>query len=365
MTTSPSINNTGAVRTVGAIADAPLRNNLRPLGELLADRAVTELCINEAQAVWVERADGWEKIAVPALTHPALRDLVQLIATFSGRTCTESEPHLSGSLPDGERVQVVIPPGVERGRISITIRKPSQSLITPEQYEGRGFHDEVPDYPLSRVPEMELASMQRVDRELLALRAARRYWECYKLAVQAHRNIVIAGATGSGKTTLLKTLVTYIPKHERIVTIEDTREIELPHPNAVHLLYGGKVTPTQCMKSCMRMKPDRILPGELRDEAAYDFLQTVTSGHPGALTTIHGGSIWSAFSRLGSLVAQSDQGRTMATTGLLESVMRSEIHMVIVVVAKAERDEETGKGRTLRRVVEIGFNADPLFRKVS
>jgi type IV secretion system protein VirB11 len=342
-----------------AARDLPLRQNLRGLAAYLEDPTLTELCVNQYGKIWLERAEGWQLLDEPALSPERVRDLTQLIATYSGKVCTEQEPHLSGSLPDGERVQIVIPPGVEPGKISITIRKPSAMMIQPSQYEARGLHENVPDYSLDGIDPGALKRFQKVDRELLELRAARKFWEMYELAVREHRNIIIAGATGSGKTTLLKTLVNFIPPHERIITIEDTREITVPHANAVHLLYGGDITPTQCMKSCMRMKPDRILPGELRDEAAYDFIQTVTSGHPGALTTIHGGSKWAAFSRLGSLVAQCDQGRTMAATGMLERVLNSEIHLVIVVAASYQFDESKGTGRTVRRVVEIGCNADP------
>lgn len=298
---------------------------------------------------------------MPALHIEYLRSLTQLFATFVGRLCNETQPDLSGSLPEGERVQVVIPPAVEAGKIAVVIRKPSRSVIHPHEYEASGLHIEVPDYSLDDLGANVLRRMQRVDRELLERRAARDFWGFYELAVREHRNIMIAGATGSGKTTLLKTLVQFIPRHERIITIEDTREIELPHENVVNLLYGGTVTATQCMKNCMRMFPARILPGELRDESAYDFIQSVTSGHPGAISTIHGGSIRTAFSRMASLVSQSDHGRTMAASGLLGKALASEIHIVIVIVARYELDEKTGRGRTVRRVVELGCNADPAF----
>jgi type IV secretion system protein VirB11 len=380
--------------------DAPLRQNLLVLKEWLDDARVTEICLNEPGILFVERSDGWTRYEVPALNSERLRDLVQLMATFSGRVCNEDEPFLSGSLPDGERLQVVVPPAVEPGLFSITIRKPAKSVITPEQYEQREFHNDVPDYALQGiasgvpakhspalsnaakaldasgthddVPEYSLAGideqylrgLQLVDREMLELRAKRAYWKLYELAVRSHKNIIVAGATGSGKTTFLKTLVGFIEEHERVITIEDTRELELPHANKVHLLFGAKVTPTACMKTCMRMKPDRILPGELRDEAAYDFIQTVTSGHPGALTTIHGGSVWGAFSRLASLVAQSEQGRTMASSGALDRVVRAEIHMVVVVAARKVPDGTSGKTKTVRRVMEIGLNSDPKFREL-
>lgn len=351
------------VRQLAAARDGPLRQNLRPLAAWLADASLTDLCINEPGVVWLARADGWTRVAAPLLTMAALRDLVQLIATYSGHICDEGSPMLSGTLPDGERVQVVMPPAVAPDKMSITIRKPSQALITPAQYEVRGFHDEVPDYSLEHIPPDRLRAMQRVDRELLELRAAREYWKFYELAVRENRNIVIAGATGSGKTTLLKTLVNFIPLHERIITIEDTPEIHTAHPNTTHLFYGAERSAMQCLKACLRMYPSRILPGELRDEAAYDFIQTVTSGHPGALTTIHGGSVWGAFSRLASLVAQCDAGRAMASSGGLEQVLRSQIHIVLVVVARDEFDQPGGRGRKLRRVVEIGCNADPGFRE--
>ncbi len=149
---------------------------------------------------------------------------------------------LFGSLPDGQRVQVAVQSAASWALFRSRSAKLSLIALTPEQYEAAGFHSEVPDYPVSLDNTM-LARLNVVERELLALRAQRRYWDFYALAIRERKNIVISGATGSGKTTFGRALVNFIPDDERLLTIEDVREMFLPnHPNRVHLLYseGGQ-----------------------------------------------------------------------------------------------------------------------------
>ena len=350
------------VTALAAARDAPLRHCLRVLEPFLHDDTVTEICINEPHQVWIERDEGWQSCAVPGTGLEYLRTLTQLAATYAGRVCDESSPSLSTTLPDGERLQIDLPPMVGPGRVAVTIRKPSQVVMEPAAYDAAGLHDEVPRYSMEHVSAAVLDAMQGVDRELLELRAARRYWEFYATLVKHKRNVVIAGAPGSGKTTLLKTLVRHIPEHERVITIEDAQEIVLPHANQQHFFFGREVTPSQCLHSCLRHKPDRILLGELRDGIAYDYLQSVTSGFPGSLTTIHGGSVGQTFMRLASLVGETPQGRAMLTSGNFQAAARAEVHCVIVIAKTREGDAATGDIRSLRRVVEIGYHADPRFR---
>ena len=141
--------------------------------------------------------------------------------------------------------------------------------------------------------EATLAKLNAVERELLELRAKRRYWEFYALAIRERKNIVISGATGSGKTTFARALVNFIPDDERLLTIEDVREMFLPnHPNRVHLLYSegaqgtAEITGKTLLQACLRMKPDRVLLAELRSKVAYDYIVNISSGHPGSITTV-------------------------------------------------------------------------------
>jgi type IV secretion system protein VirB11 len=169
---------------------------------------------------------------------------------------------------------------------------------------------------------------------LLELLAERQYEAFMRLAVTGRKNILVSGPTGSGKTTWTKALIREIPADERLITIEDARELVLDrHPNHVRLFYSkddqglSRVTPKQLLESCLRMKPDRILLAELRGEEAFDFLRNVNSGHPGSITSVHASSAELAFEQLILLVKQSSAGREMARREI-----RSLLYLLIDVV---------------------------------
>ena len=161
--------------------------------------------------------------------------------------------------------------------------------------------------------------MGEVEAELTRLLAAGEYEDFMRLAVASRKNILVSGPTGSGKTTWTKALIREIPTDERLITIEDARELVLDrHPNHVRLFYSkddqglAHVTPSQLLESCLRMRPDRILLAELRAEEAFDYLRNVNSGHPGSITSVHAGSCELAFEQLVLLVKQSEAGRELA-----------------------------------------------------
>jgi type IV secretion system protein VirB11 len=177
------------------------------------------------------------------------------------------------------------------------------------------------------------------------------------------RNVVISGATGSGKTTLGKTLATFIPEHERIVTIEDVREIELPqHPNRVHLLYSATGSSTtgveakELLQACLRMKPSRILLAEIRSRVAYEYIVNVSSGHPGSLTTVHAGSCAEAFEMLALRILESPEGRELSRTEIVE-LLRTKID-VIVQLDVLETRTALGERQKARRVTELYFQPE-------
>ena len=337
--------------------DTALREALAVLEPFLRDAGVTEVCVNRPGEVFTETAFGWGRHEVPAISSHWCRKLAQLTATFSAQRINDQNPIVSATLPDGERIQVVVPPAVEHGTVSVTIRKPSFTTRTPEEFERDGLTEEVVD---------ELSDLSPDEDRLLALKHDRRFWDFFELAVTSKQNIVIAGATGSGKTTFAKTIVGFIPEHERIVTIEDVREIFLPrHANRVHLLYaeGGTgvadVSAKTLLQSCLRMKPDRILLAEIRSKAAYDYIVNVSSGHPGSITTVHASSCTEAFEMLMLRVKESDEGRELAREDIM-SLLKAKID-VVIQFRVFERADAEGRMRKVRRITEVYF--DPAYKR--
>ena len=337
--------------------DTALREVLQLLAPFMQDEAVTEVCVNRPGEVYTESTYGWQRHEMPQVDKTWCRRLAQLIATFSDQKLNEKDPILSGTLPDGERVQVILPPAVEPGTISITIRKPSFTTKTQEQFEADGLTDEVID---------EIGELAPDEVQLLELKKNREFWKFFRLAVESKKNIVIAGATGSGKTTFGKTIVNFIPSHERIITIEDVREMYLAnHGNRVHLLYseGGsgttEVSAKTLLQSCLRMKPDRILLAEIRSKAAYDYIVNVSSGHPGSITTVHASNCAEAFEMLMLRVKESPEGRELAREDIM-SLLRAKIDVVIQFQV-FERPGPDGRVRKVRRITEVYY--DPAYRR--
>ncbi len=328
-----------------------LRVQLAPIAHLLSQPETSDVAINRPGEAWVENDTGWHRIETPSLTMPALRNLARLIATFNAQTLNEEQPTLSGALPDGERVQVMIAPAVGIDQLSITIRKPSTTVKTRAEYESEHLMADVRDIG---------KDLSSIDQQLLDLKHKRDFWPFLEFAVQSRKNIVISGATGSGKTTLGKTLASFIPPYERLVTIEDVREIELPrHPNQVNLLYsaGGsgttKVEAKELLQACLRMKPSRILLAEIRSKVAYDYIVNVSSGHPGSITTVHAGSCHEAFEMLALRMLESAEGRELSREDIM-GLLRSKVD-IIIQIAVVDQANADGSVVKTRRVTEIFY----------
>lgn len=287
---------------------------------------VTEICINRPGELYLETHAGWKRIDVPGLTFERARQFCTAVVNESntGQRITDADPVVSLTFPTGQRAQFVIPPACDAGKVSITIRLPSKHSKTLQQYQDDGFFDQV--------IEQEHAVSDH-DRELLDLRSARNYADFFKKAVQYKKNIVVAGATGSGKTTFMKSLVNHIPDNERLVTIEDARELFIGQPNVVHLLYskGGQstsnVSAKSCMEACLRMKPDRIILAELRGDESFYFIRNCASGHPGSITSCHAGSTAQTWDQLALMVKASAEG-----SGLEFAVIKRLLMMTIDIV---------------------------------
>ena len=254
---------------------------LRPhLGE-----DVMELCINRPQEAFLETSSGWRRERLDFADFDWCYRLAKLVANSTQQRIDSTSPLLSASLPSGERVQVVIPPATTANCVAICIRRPSEKVWSIEELAKRGV------FGRTKAASSELDA---TEQQLKRLLTSSDYEAFMRLAVRSRQNIVVSGPTGSGKTTWTKSLIREIPSEERLVTIEDAKELVLDrHPNHVRLFYSkddqgmARVTPKQLLESCLRMKPDRILLAELRSEEAFDYLRNVNSGHPGSITSVH------------------------------------------------------------------------------
>jgi type IV secretion system protein VirB11 len=284
---------------------------LQPIQALIDDSSLTEVCINRPREVWTEGRAGWQRHDVPELSFSHCRQLATLIASYNGKAISADKPVLSSALPNGERVQVIIPPACEANTVSITIRKPSVLDFTLDELDEQGaFHE------IAQIQD----GLKPFEHELLKLRGEGRIKDFLDMGVRTQRNILIAGKTGSGKTTVTKSLIRSIPLEERLITIEDVHELFLnQHPNKVHLFYsredegGSKVSPKQALASCLRMKPDRILLAELRGDEAWEFIKSVNTGHPGSISTMHANGAFEAFEQLTALIKDSRTGAHLDT----------------------------------------------------
>jgi type IV secretion system protein VirB11 len=318
---------------------------LRALRPLLANDDVMELCINRPMEAFLETRDGWHREPLPFADFDWCSRLAKLVANSTQQRIDATAPLLSASLPTGERVQIVMPPATTAGCVAIAIRRPADKVWSIEELGRRGIF---------RSTRQAGQRLDDTEEELLRLLSSSDYEAFMRLAVRSRKNILVSGPTGSGKTTWTKALIREIPSDERLVTIEDAKELVLDqHPNHVRLFYSkddqgvARVTPKQLLESCLRMKPDRILLAELRAEEAFDYLRNVNSGHPGSITSVHATSAELAFEQLVLLVKQNPGGRELARHDI-----KSLLYLLIDVVI------QFGVERHERFIKEIWFDPE-------
>ena len=283
---------------------------LRALRPLLSNPDVTEVCINRPLEAFLETRSGWHCEPLPYADFAWCSRFAKLVANSTQQRVDATSPLLSASLPSGERVQIVLPPATTAGCVTISIRRPADEVWSIEDLAKRGIF---------RHTRRATQLLDETEKDLLRLLSDGDHIAFMRLAVRSRKNILVSGPTGSGKTTWTKALIREIPSSERLVTIEDAKELVLDrHPNHVRLFYSkddqgiARVTPKQLLESCLRMKPDRILLAELRAEEAFDYLRNVNSGHPGSITSVHAASAELAFEQLVLLVKQNQGGRDLA-----------------------------------------------------
>lgn len=296
---------------------------------------ITEVAVNRPGEVWTEINGEWKCHPDDKVTIDFCQRFSRTLASHVDDEVNDLKPLLSATLPSGERVQVVYPPACERDTVSITIRKPSTRQIKHHEYVGSDFYEYV----------MNGVKKTGVDEKLSQLFSDKNIPDFMELAVNAGKTLLIAGGTGSGKTTYMKSLIDFIPVDTRLVTIEDSQEIEFfIHKNYVHLFYpsesgnnkGAIITAATLVKSCYRMKPDRILLAEIRGGEAWDFLKVVGSGHTGSMTSIHAGSVAEAIEGLVERCYQNNECRNLPYEVLRKKVLES-----IDVIVHVNRDGHT------------------------
>lgn len=306
---------------------------LRPLQPLLDDPTVTDLHINgpdpggETTTVFVKRGAIRSKETVPlSLRH--LENIGINAAALMRQDIAEDAPFCSTRLPQGQRVQLVRPPAVPEGRYAIAIRRPAQQAPSIQDLIDYGLFSEV------RTSETVRSQPRAVVQDMLEMKRAGRWAELITTAIQNGMNVVWAGMVGTGKTTDLRAFLEAIPRHWRIVTVEDMEEIiNVQHENVVNLLYpkgrGQSVsshTAEDCIEAALRLDMDMLLNQEIRDGAAWAYIRALNSGHPG-MTSCHAGSAEGAFKAIGLMVRQHESGRTLDNDDL-QALLRDLIHVV-------------------------------------
>lgn len=300
-----------------------VRIQLANLGiqEILEIEGLTEIAINQPFEVWFDRGNGWERRQLENLDYGNCWHLAKALATYAQlpNPLDETNPVASVIFPDGERGQIAIPPATENNIVSFTIRKPSLSRFTLDDYQDSGRFDGFREMGITNIP------LSQTQQKLIELKQSGEMKEFFSLAVKSNLNILLVGGTGSGKTTAMKAMVDEYPSDKRLFTIEDVHELNLPnHPNHLHLFYKqGGLTPKKIIESCMRMKPDHVLLAELRGDEAWTYLEMLNTGHEGSITTIHANNCYSTPSRLADLVKQSEVGRTLDYEHIMRTIKTS------------------------------------------
>ncbi len=307
-----------------AIFEASVRYFLEPISPLLGDDSVTEIMVNGFDEVYIERRGRLEHTDCRFPTDDALLSAVHNIAQWVGRDITEEKPVLDARLPDGSRVHAVIPPAARTGTY-LTIRKFAHQALTLDDF-------------------VRFGSISEQAKEFL------------EICVRLRKNILISGGTGTGKTSLLGAISRAIPEEERIVVIEDTSELRLIQEHCLYLeakrpdaAGRGELSVRQLFINSLRMRPDRVIVGEVRSGEALDLIQSMISGHAGSLSTIHANTALDALIRLETLSLMSD-------IEIPIYVARAQVASAINLIVQIARFSEDGSRKVTRITEARGLN---------
>ena len=311
---------------------AALDSFLKPFEMLFNEDGVSEIIVNRPKEVWIENRGDFRLEKVETLEYDHLIGLGRLIAQSTEQTISEEKPLLSATLPNGYRIQIVFPPSVESQTVAISIRKGNQMQLSLDDYEKMGAFETTQTSAL-KDPNDDIINRYLKENKVK---------DAISHSVKSKKNIIISGGTSTGKTTFTNAALLSIPESERLITVEDAREVMLPkHKNRLHLLVskGGQgranVTTQNLIEACLRLRPDRIIVGEIRGSEAFSFLRAINTGHPGSISTLHADTPDMAKEQLKLMVMQ-------AGLGLPPEQIADYIHNVVDVIIQLKRG---AKGR--------------------
>lgn len=331
---SQSVHNQGALKATAVPGSVRL---LQPLSHWLSDESVNEILVNQPGEVFVEKGGAFQGFEVPELTKKHLKQLFRLIANENNKVLDERNPILSGELYERSRVHIVTPPISQH--YTLSIRKKISRVLTLDDYRDSDFYSEAE--PFFMESQGDFLSSQ--DRRLLAIYKTRHWDKFVREAIQARKNIMICGGTSTGKTTYINACLNHIPHDERILTLEDTKEINIAHPNQVRLLTNPRldVTMNHLIHSSLRLRPDRIIMGEIRGAEIMEFIDACSTGHDGSIATLHASNPWAAMRRMVQLYKRNN------VPSMKDCEIRDEIESVVDVIVQITR---RGGGRRVSYV---------------
>ncbi len=304
---------------------------LKPLMPWMKDPSINEILINKPKELWVERNGKLETHYIDSLNSYHLTTLFNLIAKENKKIINDKNPILTGNLFDGSRCQIIIPP--VSNDFTLSIRRNNIEKKTLGDYENQKFFYDIKPFELS-------SNIKRNDNDenqiLSDLFIGKKWKKFIENAIQFKKNIIISGGTSTGKTTFLNTCLNQIHKNERIITIEDSREVITHHPNQVNLISSSDISMQDLLQTSLRLRPDRIIVGEIRGKEVLNFLSACSTGHSGSITSLHATNPRVAFMRMSQMYKLNN------VPSMSEEDINKELHEVVDVIIQLKKDS-TGR----------------------
>jgi len=309
-----------------------INHHLKPLDIYLNDNNISEIMINNESELFIEKHGLIERIENNLITNNYLQILTKLIANYNQKDLDKNNPHLSGVLPNKSRIQIVTNPIVANNQFALSIRKETIQNVKLDDYDFKKIDSNY--------------------KNKFKLNLANNVNDFIKDAIKNKQNILISGGTSTGKTTFLNSCLNEIPLNEQIITLEDTRELKAPHLNQLNLLASkeiSNITMIDLLEISLRLRPDRIVMGEIRGVEAASFIEAIATGHDGTISTIHASTPELAISQL-AIKAQRGYMSNLSKDDLIKY-----IKSLIPVVIQLNRDYDNKTGKVKRYVSEVRY----------